>query len=432
MPLDVYEVKPARGPIHAVVRLPGSKSVTNRVLPIAALADGDSVLRGALFSDDSRHFMNALRTLGYELLEDQGAESVLVRGRGTGPLRTGGKADLFVGNSGTTARFITAFTALGQGEFRVDGTARMRERPIVDLLRALRLWGVDATDELGTGCPPVLIRANGIRGGETRISGRDSSQYVTALLLAAPYAELPCRVVVEGELVSAPYVRMTAAVMRAFGAHIEEDGDAFVVPPGSYRAREYEIEPDASGASYFLAAAAAAGGSVTIPGLGGDVLQGDAMFARVLERMGCRVDIGGNGLTLHGPAQGLTGIDVDLFDMSDMVPTLAALAPLAHGPVTIRNVANVRIKETDRIRACVTELRKFGVTVEEFPDGLRVEPAKHLREGVLVDTYDDHRMAMAFAVLGLRVPGTRIHDPGCVAKTFPDFFTRFERMLAGS
>ena len=422
-------VPAAKGPVRAAVTLPGSKSVTNRALPIAALAHGETLLKGALFSDDSRYCIEALRSLGYGVETDAGAAAVRVRGRGTEPLMSGRGGDLFVGNSGTASRFLTAFVALGRGNFRIDGVARMRERPIADLLAALRLWGVDARDELGTGCPPVLVRANGIPGGETVVRGESSSQYATALLLAAPCAARESVIAVAGELVSAPYVRMTVAMMEDFGVAVETGDRSFRVRPQAYRAREYQIEPDASGASYFLAAAAVTGGEVTIAGLSGRMLQGDAAFAGVLERMGCEVARGPRGLTLRGPAGGLRGIDVDLFDMSDTVPTLAAIAPLASAPVTIRNVANVRLKETDRLRACAAELRKFGVAVEEFADGLRIEPRAELRSGVEVETYDDHRMAMSFAVLGLRAPGTAIRDPGCVAKTFPDFLERFERML---
>ncbi len=429
---EVYQVRLSHGPVDATVRLPGSKSITNRALPIAALATGDTWIRGALFSDDSRFFAGALGRLGYEVQLDEAAASMRVSGRGPAPMLHPDGVDLHIGNSGTAARFLTPFVALGRGVYRIDGVERMRERPVGDLLAALRQAGVDAVDELGTGCPPVLVRASGVAGGEVVVRGADSSQFVSALLLVAPYAARDMRIVVDGDLVSRPYVDMTVAMMRQFGAEVEErQPGLFQVARTMYRGREYTVEPDASGASYFFAAAAATGGCATVEGLGANALQGDAQFVEVLARMGCRVTVNADRITVCGPSDGLWGVDVDLHDMSDTVPTLAAIAPLARGPVTIRNVANVRVKETDRLRACANELRKFGVTVGEFPDGLRIEPCAALRTGVIVETYEDHRIAMAFSVLGSCVAGTQIADPGCVAKTFPDFFSRFEAMQRG-
>ena len=428
----MYAVRFFAGPVNATVRLPGSKSITNRALPIAALAQGETLLRGALFSEDSRFFAQSLQRLGYGVEQDENAAAIRVAGRGVAPLWHPGGVDLHIGNSGTTARFLTAFVALGQGVYRIDGVERMRQRPIADLLSALRQAGVDARDERGTGCPPVLVRAAGMEGGDVTVHGRDSSQFVSALLLAAPYAAREMRVRVEGALVSRPYVDMTIAMMRQFGAQVEEEQSGqFVVRRVPYQAREYTVEPDASGASYFFAFAAATGGCVTVEDLGAHALQGDARFVDVLERMGCRVAVEDGRTTVCGPQDGLRGVDADLFDMSDTVPTLAAIAPLAKEPVIIRNVANVRLKETDRLRACAEQLRKFGVAVEESADGLRIEPCPTPYAGVTVETYEDHRMAMAFAVLGSRVPGTTIADPACVGKTFPDFFSRFEAMQRG-
>ncbi len=425
----IYHVPVCNHPLRAVVRVPGSKSITNRALPMAALALGESHLDGALFSDDSRYFIDCLRRLGYtvETADEQAAVTVL--GAGVAPLVHSGGLDLFVGNSGTTARFITAFVSLGKGRYRVDGVRRMRERPMAALVRALSQMGVDARDEMGTGCPPLVVEAAGLGGGEVVVSGRDSSQFVSGLLIAAPYARSPVHLDVQDELVSKPYVDMTVAMMRQFGAQVDVDGQHYTVHTEPYQARDYKIEPDASGASYFLAAAAVCGGTVEITGLSGDSLQGDAGFAQVLERMGCRVRYNAGSIELTGPSEGLGGIDVDLFAMSDMAPTLAAIAPLAKEPVTIRNVANIRLKETDRIRACATELRRFGVTVTEFADGLRIEPCASLRSGVSVRTYDDHRIAMAFSILGLRAPGTIIEDPGCTAKTYPGFFASLEQAV---
>lgn len=432
MAADFYRAPLCEAGFRAVVRVPGSKSITNRALLLAALAKGETVLRGALFSDDSHHLIAALRSLGYVIHMDEQSADISVVGAGTEPLAREDAVDLFVGNSGTTARFLTAMVSLGRGEYRIDGVRRMRERPIGDLLAALRGLGASVRDELGTGCPPVRIAAKGLRGGTLSISGQESSQFLSALLMAAPYADGDVHIDVIGELVSAPYVEMTVQMMRQFGAAVEAQHHTFRATPGHYRAvGDYAVEPDASGASYFLAAAAVCGGEVTILGIGAQSLQGDARFADILGRMGCSVRYEGSSVTLSAPENGLRGIDVDLFAMSDLVPTLAAIAPFANEPVTIRNVANIRLKETDRIHACVTELNKFGVSVTEFPDGLRIEPCAQLKTGVTVDTYDDHRIAMAFSILGLRVKDTVIRDPSCVNKTFPTFYDVLERALRG-
>ena len=429
MTQDVYRVPVCHHPLRAAVRVPGSKSITNRALPMAALALGESHLSGALFSDDSRYFIDCLRRLGYTIETDEQQAAVTVQGAGVRPLVHPGGLDLFVGNSGTTARFVTALVSLGQGRYRVDGVKRMRERPMAAMVEALTQMGVDACDEMGTGCPPLVVEASGLGGGEVVVGGKDSSQFVSGLLIAAPYARSPVQLEVRGELVSKPYVDMTVAMMRQFGAHVDASGQRYTVYTKPYQARDYEIEPDASGASYFLAAAAVCGGTVEIAGLSDHSLQGDAGFAQVLERMGCSVRYRHGTISLTGPTDGLCGIDVDLFAMSDMTPTLAAIAPLAKEPVIIRNVANIRLKETDRIRACVTELRRFGVSVSEFADGLRIEPCASLQSGVSVHTYDDHRIAMAFSILGLRTPGTLIENPGCTAKTYPDFFRDLEQAI---
>ncbi|MCY0877019.1 MAG: 3-phosphoshikimate 1-carboxyvinyltransferase [Firmicutes bacterium] len=430
---ETYALPWVTEPVAGTVTVPGSKSITNRVLPIAALADGITEIRGALFSDDSHYFVEALRTLGYQVEVDAANASMQVTGAGIRPLREGVDVSLFAGGSGTTARFVTAMVALGRGRYTVDGISRMRERPIGDLLHALRTLGAHAVDTLGTGCPPVLVEACGLRGGEVIVNGRDSSQFLTALLLAAPYASDRVTIRVDGELVSRPYVEMTVRMMQTFGACVQERNGVFDVQPSHYAGRIYEVEPDASGASYFLALPAVLGGTVTVRGLAKDSLQGDAQFAAVLARMGCQVTSTAQGLSVSGPPDGvLRGIEVDLFAMSDMVPTLAAIAPLANSPVRIYNVANVRLKETDRIAACVAQLRRLGVTVEEQADGLTIFPASpdQLHAGVTVATYDDHRMAMAFSLLGLRVPGTQIADPQCVGKTFPDYFQRLEGLLS--
>ncbi len=428
---STYHVPLCRHRIEGSVRVPGSKSMTNRALPIAALARGKTVLNGALFSDDSRYFIESLRRLGYEVITDEVHHQITVMGAGLDPLHHEQGIDLFVGNSGTSARFLAAFASLGKGRYRIDGIQRMRERPIAALLQSLQQVGISAIDEHHTGCPPILIEASGFPGGEISIRGKESSQYLSGLLLAAPYAEGPIDLYIDGELVSAPYVTMTVEMMKQFGANVSVNNGYYHIEPSGYQAKpEYQIEPDASSASYFFAAAAVCGGTVRVEGLSEQSLQGDTKFSGLLEKMGCKVVNGSDYIELTGPEGKLLGIEADLFDMSDMVPTLAAIAPFASEPVHIYNVANVRIKETDRIQACVKELRKFGVRVDESEDGLTVYPSSSLKEGVSVKTYDDHRIAMAFSVLGLKVPGTVIEDPGCTQKTFPNFFELLEETIS--
>jgi len=418
-------------PPSATVTVPGSKSITNRALVLAALTDRDIACRltGALRSEDTEVMVAALQQLGIEVQADWSAAmpSVLfpVQGqRGILPQ----SADLFVANSGTTMRFLTAVVATGRGRYRLDGIARMRERPIQDLLDALnQLEGVKAFSERGNGCPPVVIETQGIRGGHVSIRAGISSQFLSALLLAAPVAEEPVTIEVDGVLVSEPYIVMTLRMMERWGHAVEQLG------ANTYRVFTYEghpgpqvyaIEPDASAASYFWAAAAICGGRVTVTGLNRKSLQGDVRFVDVLEQMGCRVEECEAGITVHGGP--LRGIDVDMNDISDTVMTLGAVACFAAGPTTIRNVAHIRHKETDRIAALAAELRKLGAEVEERADGLTIIPRS--LTGCAVDTYNDHRMAMSLALVGLRVPGVVIRNPGCVAKTYPGFWQDWEKL----
>lgn len=425
MSVDTLTITPLRRPPDATIPVPGSKSITNRALLLAALADGESVLDGVLASDDTRYMIAALRTLGIAIEDDAGAARVVVRGqRGTWPAQG---AELFVGNAGTAMRFLTAAVSLGRGRYRLDGTARMRERPLQDLVDGLRGLGATARCEQDNGCPPVVIEADGLPGGATRVRGGHSSQFLSALLHVAPYARGDVTLTVEGELIAKPYVDMTLRVMEQFGVPAERDGyAAFRVRAGqTYAARRYRIEPDASSAHYFLAAAALTGGRVRVEGLGRDSLQGDVRFADLLSRMGAEVRWLNGGVEVIGPVQ-LRGIEADMNACSDTAPTMAALGPFASGPVHIRNIAHVRLQESDRIAAVTTELRRLGVRVEEFPDGFTIHPSAIMP--AVVETYDDHRIAMSFALIGLKVPGVAIRDPGCVAKTFPDFFQRLEEL----
>lgn len=424
-PPETFEIQPT-GPLHASMRPPGSKSITNRALVCAALARGKSLLRGALDSEDTQVLVESLRRLGIGVAVDTAACTIAVDGcAGSIPSAS---ADLFVGNSGTTVRFLTALATLAHGTIRLDGTPRMRERPIGDLLDALGQLGADAKSELGTDCPPVLVKAHGLAGGTATIRGDISSQFLSSLLMAAPYAHNGAELRVEGSLVSQPYVRMTRDVMAAFGVAVElSDLRRLVVPAGVYyQAREYTIEPDASAASYFFAAAAITGGEIAVQGLSRDSLQGDVAFVDVLAQMGCEVRAAGDSITVAG--RPLAGVAVDMNAISDTVQTLAAVALFAKGPTTITGVAHIRHKETDRLAALATELRKLGAEVDERADGLRITPCP-LR-GAVIDTYDDHRMAMSLALVGLAVPGVVIRDPGCTRKTYPKFFEDLAALCA--
>lgn len=412
------------GLVRARVRPPGSKSITNRALVCAALADGPSTLVGALESEDTRVMADGLRQLGVAIDADPAGNRRVVHGGG-GAIAVP-PAALYVANSGTTIRFLAALVSLGRGTFRLDGTPRMRQRPIGDLVESLRQLGVDAACEGLGGCPPVVVRAAGLPGGQADIRGDVSSQFLSGLLMAAPYARQPVTLTVTGTLVSQPYVRMTLAVMKAFGIDVPAgELRRFDVPSGlRYRGCRYAIEPDASAASYFFAAAAITGGQVTVEGLSRDSLQGDVAFVDVLGQMGCRVLYAPDGITIGGGA--LCGVTVDMNAISDTVQTLAAVALFADGPTTITGVAHIRHKETDRIGALATELRKLGAAVDELSDGLRITPG--LLRPATIDTYQDHRMAMSLSLVGLRQPGMVIRDPGCTAKTYPGFFEDLRRL----
>ncbi|HEU4753187.1 MAG TPA: 3-phosphoshikimate 1-carboxyvinyltransferase [Armatimonadota bacterium] len=425
---DPLPVPPLTRPVDATVQVPGSKSYTNRALLIAALAEGRSTLRGALFSEDTERMADSLRRLGFRVEEDAADHRFDVWGEG-GRIPAA-EAELFVGNSGTTARSIVALLALGHGRYLVDGVPRMRQRPIQPLLTALQALGVRASSIEGTGCPPVLVETEGLQGGEISMPGDQSSQYFSALLMVAPVTPRGLTIHVEGEMVSKPYIDLTADIMNRFGARMERDAEyrLLQVPGGQrYRGRDYRIEPDASNASYFFAAAAITGGRVRVEGLGRGSAQGDLRLLEALEAMGCAVERGEEFIELRGPER-LRALSVDANAYSDMAQTLFAIAPFADGPTEVRNVAHSRLQECDRIAASAAELRRLGQDVEEFPDGLRITP-RPIAPAV-VQTYDDHRMAMAFALVGLKAPGIAIADPGCTRKTFPDYWERLERLRA--
>ena len=415
---DAVRVTPKKS-LASSLNVPGSKSLTNRALIVAALADGTSQLRGGLIAEDSDVMINALRELGFGV--ELAGTTFSVQGRG-GKIPSA-KADLDLRLSGTSIRFLTALVALGRGTYRLDGNERMRERPIQDLLGALKPLGVKAGTQFETGCPPVIVEAQGLRGGVTSVAGERSSQYLSALLMVAPYAKNPVTLNVEGDLQSKPFIDMTLRLMQDFGVEVKRDGySSFEIEPAVYTARDYLIEGDAMAAGYFWSAAAITGGRVKVNNVGSNSIQGDKRLADVLGEMGCRVTWTENTCEVVGPPPGdLQGGTFDLNDMPDQAQTLAVVALFAASPVHITNVWNMRIKETDRLAALHTELKKFGVRVEEGRDAISVYPGD-LTSPVSVDTYGDHRMAMAFALAGLRVDGVSIQDPACVAKTYPGFF----------
>jgi 3-phosphoshikimate 1-carboxyvinyltransferase len=396
-----------------VWRVPGSKSITNRALPLAALAEGTTRLEGVLASDDTAHMRAALEALGIGV-RDAGPAALEVSG-GRSRLRAPARP-LFVGNSGTTVRFLTALAALVPGAVTLEGDDAMAKRPIGDLVLALRSLGVPV--DCATGAPPLTVHGGRLPGGTVTMSGERSSQYFSALMLSGAAADGDLRIRVAGRLVSRPYVEITRRMVEDFGGKIELDGEDFLVRAGAYAGRRYVVEPDASAASYPFALAAATGGSITVPDLAPGALQGDYDFVRVLERFGAIVSSDRGATTVRGNTR--NGVDVDMHDISDTVMSLAAIAPLADGPTRITNVANIRIKETDRLAAVVSELERLGQKVSQGPDFLVIEP-RPLRHAV-VRTYGDHRMAMSFAVLGMAAGHVAIEDPACVAKTYPGFW----------
>lgn len=415
IPSGPIEIPKLVAPPTMTWRVPGSKSITNRALVLAALAAGTSTLTGVLESDDTRHMRAALEALGIQIHARDQTTLVVTGGRTR--LRAPA-APLFIGNSGTTVRFLAALATIVPGDVALVGDEAMAKRPIADLVDGLRQIGVRI--DCPTGCPPLTVHGSRLPGGTTRMRGDRSSQYFSALLLAGAAADAPLTIVVEGRLVSRPYVDITRRMIADFGGRVDAGETSFTVhPAGAYRARAYAIEPDASSASYPFAIAATTGGSITVPDLGRAALQGDYGFTDVLRQVGAVVEAGPDGTRVEGRGA-LAGVDVDMHDISDTVMTLAAIAPLASAPIRIRNIANIRIKETDRLAALANELGKLGQAVTTGDDVITIEP-RPIRPA-LVHCYADHRIAMSFTVLGMAAGGVRIEDPGCVAKTYPGFW----------
>ena len=408
------------------IQIPGSKSLSNRILLLASLAQGSTRITNLLDSDDIHHMLESLTALGVNYtLEDEG-RTCTVEGLG-GPIQAT-QGDLFLGNAGTAMRPLTAALCLGEGEFLLHGEPRMHERPIGDLVESLKALGVDIRYEGEEGYPPLRIFANGLAGGEVSIKGHISSQFLTAILMSAPLAKTDLTIKVEGELVSKPYIDITLHVMQQFGVVVENNnyqefvvkGQQTYLSPG-----EIMVEGDASSASYFLAAAAIAGGKVKVHGVGSDSVQGDVKFAEVLAAMGAKITYGPTWI--EAEHKQLNGVDMDMNHIPDAAMTIATTALFAKGPTTIRNIYNWRVKETDRLHAMATELRKLGATVEEGEDYIRVEPLAEVQHAA-IDTYNDHRVAMCFSLVAFSNSPVTINDPGCTSKTFPTYFDLFAKV----
>jgi 3-phosphoshikimate 1-carboxyvinyltransferase len=424
---DEIEIAPIRHPLAATVSVPGSKSITNRALLLAAMASGRSVIESVLISDDTRRMAAALISLGFAVEVDEAMRRITVMGESGRIPST--RADLDAGGAGTAMRFLAAFVTLGRGRYRLDGNARMRERPIGALLDAMRTLGIDVTSELGNACPPIVAdtTAKAFTGGTVTIDASLSSQFVSALLMPAPLWRDGLKLIATGDT-ARPFIEMTMRLMENWGVSSSIAGDLIVVPGGQhYHAMDFTVEPDATAASYFAAAATLVGGTVTIRGLTKASVQGDACFLEILEQMGARVAWLPDAVEITGTGR-LAGVDVAMNSMPDVVPTLAAIAPFAASPTRIRKVGFIRHHESDRISAIATELRRIGVAVQEFDDGLEITPSAAKLHPATIETYDDHRIAMAFGVAGLKLPGMRIRNPGCVAKTYPDFFADLARL----
>lgn len=409
-------ITPLKEGLKLTVTVPGSKSLTHRALIAAALAKGNSLLENILLSEDTLLTTEALRQMGVKI-EIKERQALI---EGTGGNLSAPAAPIFLGNSGTSMRLLAAVSAVGKGQFVLTGNERMQERPIQPLLEALHKWGIKAYSIKNNGCPPIVIEADKLKGGTTEIDPTISSQFLSGLLLAAPYAEQDCTIIVTGKLASRPYVDLTLQVMADFGVSVENKNyHSFLVKRGYYQGRHYTIEGDLSTASYFWAAAAILKGEITVYPIRPDSKQADIGFIKILERMGCKSEIKEDGITVKGGT--LQGISVDMNTMPDVVPTLAVVASFAKGITEITNVPHLRHKECDRLHALATELGKMGIKVVEKEDGLIIKGEKK-PHGAVIETYNDHRIAMSFAIAGLKVPGVKIVNPACVKKSFPGFW----------
>ncbi|MBW2317231.1 MAG: 3-phosphoshikimate 1-carboxyvinyltransferase [Deltaproteobacteria bacterium] len=416
-------IKPTSN-INATVYVPGSKSYTQRALIAASLAKGRSTVLNALISEDTKHLIKALGQLG-ATINHKGCDFIV---EGTnGKLNTPSEA-IYMGNNGTGLRLLAGTVSLGKGTFVLDGSTRMRQRPIQPLIDALKTIGVDAECANGNGCPPVQIEAKGIAGGKAILAAGTSSQFLSSLLLASPYSRKDVKISVQGLLPSRPYVKMTTHVMSKFGVDvIKEKDDSFLVKaPQVYHPTEYVVEGDASSATYFMAAAAICGGKIIIPNICHNSLQGDLHFSDILQSFGCRIDATNDGLEVIGPLSNHNDFSFDLGDVPDMVPALAVVSAFRKGKTVLQNIGHLRVKESDRIAALTAELTKIGATVEEKKDEMTVQGIA--TQGAEIKCYNDHRIAMSFAAAGLAIDGIVIKDPDCVKKSFPDFWEKLEAL----
>ena len=420
------EIKPVQQ-FDAVVRVPGSKSYTQRALIVASLADGESHLYRLLQAEDTSHLMRALQLLGASFKSGQTGELAV---KGTAGWIDPVAESIYLGNNGTAMRFLTTLAALGKGAYRLTGDPRLCERPIGALLEALSSLGLQVRSEKGNGCPPVLVTAGGLDGGTVRFVNIESSQFVSSVLIAAPYARRDVEIILEGRTVSAPYIEMTIEVMRRFGAQIEipERNHYVVRNRAKYRGSDMEIEGDASSASYFFLGAAITGGRVRILNLDSGTKQGDIRILRVMEDLGCGVLSGNGWVEIQGGSLSAEDYSIDMGDMPDMVPTVAVLGAFRPGRTQITHAAHLRMKESDRIAALVAELNKLGAQAEGTADGLVVQGGGRLH-GAEIETFNDHRIAMSFAIAGLAVPGIKIRNKDCVAKSFPGFWDELDRIV---
>ncbi len=419
----MMEIKPIKH-LNATVKVPGSKSYTQRALIIGALAKGKSFLRNALLSEDTECFIEALGSLGSEILNKDG--DIIINGT-SGNITNPGR-QVYLGNNGTAMRFLTGLVSLGKGVFTLAGDPRLCERPIKPLLDALKILGVDARSRNGRGSPPVVVHANGLRGGRVTLTDIDSSQYVSSILICAPFGEKDTVIELQGHIPSLPYIDMTLEVMREFGVEvIRESSNRYSVKSAQrYEGKKYAIEGDVSSASYFFLAAVLCKGRVRVQNINPQTLQGDIGFLPILERLGCTVIRGDHWVEVVGGELTPGETIIDLGDMPDMVPTLSVLAAVRPGRTIIKNVSHLRIKESNRLEALATELRKTGVKAEEMDDGLVIDGNRP--HGTDIETYDDHRIAMSFAMLGLATPGIRIEGRDCVNKSFPSFWEGLKKL----
>jgi 3-phosphoshikimate 1-carboxyvinyltransferase len=416
--MDRYLVKKLTKPLDICVTVPGSKSVTNRALLMAALSDGKCVLDGVLFSDDSRHFMDSLISLGFDVTySEEKCQAVVVGTSGDIPVKNGG---IDVGSAGTAARFLTAMLAMSDGEYVINASQQMQKRPMKPLFEALSSMGADFTYLNADGCLPVKVRGNRSPRAAVKLDISESTQFLSALLMTSPMLENGLKIDITSEKTDGAYVRITRQMMEDFGCTASYDGRAYYVPAGQYRAGEYRIEPDVSAACYFYAMAAVSGGSALVRHVHYGLMQGDMKFLAVLEKMGCTVRDEEEGIRVTGPANGLNGIDVDMNDFSDQAMTLAAIAPFAKTETTIRNIAHIRLQESDRLSAIAQNLTALGIKCDERQDSITIYPGEC--KSCEINTYDDHRMAMAFSISGIMTDGVTILNPQCCKKTFEGYF----------